>query len=61
MNGIVWLRFEFIIHNKPHTLAFESQVVTISTPQYPSFHTKMEYVWTDSKVSQHLNPSNVSS
>eukprot|EP00956_Cyclotella_meneghiniana_P031773 scaffold84702_cov83-Cyclotella_meneghiniana.AAC.1 len=28
----VELRFEFIIHNQCHTLAFESRVVTISAP-----------------------------
>ena len=27
--------------------------------QYPTFHTKMEYVWIDSRSSQHLNPSNI--
>ena len=32
MNGFARLRFEFIIHNQRHTLAFESWVVTISAP-----------------------------
>ena len=40
------LRFEFIIHNQPHTPIFESWVVTISVYEYeaPTFHTKMVYV-----------------
>ena len=32
MNGFARLRFEFIIHNQRHTLAFESWVVTSSAP-----------------------------
>ena len=28
--------------------------------QYPTFHTKMEYVWIDSRSLQHLDPSNFS-
>ena len=32
MNGFARLRFEFIIHNQRHTLAFESKVVTILAP-----------------------------
>ena len=32
MNGFARLRFEFIIHNQRHTLAFELWVVTISAP-----------------------------
>eukprot|EP00956_Cyclotella_meneghiniana_P009459 scaffold13085_cov78-Cyclotella_meneghiniana.AAC.1 len=57
MNGFARLRFEFITHNQRHTLAFDSWVVTISAPAYPTFHTKMEDVWIDSRSSQHLNPS----
>ena len=121
MNGFARLRFEFIIHNQRHTLAFESWVVTINfgsstqwfttrwsmfgliqkfhkistlptshhkynewlemvengvralwwLPQrdfqsrrgsklsclYSTFHSKIEWVWTDLGNSQHLNPS----
>ena len=32
MNGLARLRFEFIIHNQRHTLAFESWVVTVLAP-----------------------------
>eukprot|EP00956_Cyclotella_meneghiniana_P000779 scaffold851_cov78-Cyclotella_meneghiniana.AAC.1 len=28
--------------------------------KYPTFHTKMEYVWIDSRRLQHLDPSNFS-
>ena len=45
MNGCASLRFEFIIHNRHHTPAFELWVVTILAFKCPTFHTKMEYVW----------------
>ena len=48
MNGFAMLRFEFIIDNQCHTLAFESWVVMISAQVYPTFCTKVEYGWIDS-------------
>ena len=45
MNGFARLRFEFIIHNHHCTPAFELWVATRSAPEYPTFHTKMVYVW----------------
>ena len=45
MNGFARLRFEFIIHNHHCTPTFESWVATRSAPEYPTFHTKMVYVW----------------
>ena len=44
MNGYARLRFEFIMYNQCHTLAFELWVATRSAPEYPTFHTKMVYV-----------------
>ena len=51
-----------MLHNRHHTLAFESLVMKILVQHGPYIiHTKIEPVETDSAISQHLHPSNLSS
>ena len=52
---------EFILHNRHHIPAFESLVMKILVHGPYSFHTKIEPVETDSAISYHLNPNNLSS
>ena len=60
MNDLRRWRLEFILHHRHHTPAFESGVMKILVVD-PTFHTKIESEETDSAISQHLNPSNLSS
>ena len=60
MNGWTRLRLEFATHNHHHTLTFESKWWQFWFSA-PTFHTKIDWVWTDSSHSHQLDPSNVSS
>eukprot|EP00956_Cyclotella_meneghiniana_P015610 scaffold24008_cov34-Cyclotella_meneghiniana.AAC.1 len=61
MNGFARLRIKFVVYNHHHTPDFDSRAVTsISAQENPTFHTKMEYVWIGSRISQQLDPSNLS-